>query len=474
MGIFRERIKLVVIISNQMANIKFNIKKSTKSAKTAKADEVVKKRKLSNSKDKPMNLNIRFYHSSNIDCNAPSEILIDPKLWSNTMQNLKPSVDKEIKEFYSKQIDNLKREIFRQFNVDFKKGVLINSNWLSKVVSNYYQRPTDENDYKIFFVPYIEKFANESENRINLKTGKKISPKTIQKYRTTIKQIKEFEESENIKLKLIDINLDFHKRITSYLKLEKNYSNTLIEKIIGQIKGFIREAKEEGFKVNNDVESKKFTFKRDEPIDTYLNEKEIDLIFNLDLSDNESLDNVRDLFIIGLWTGLRISDLKRINQFHFSKNTITISETEKTGATVEIPIHPQVKKVLDKRQNNLPRIISEQKFNQYIKNVCEMAGITETILGNIKNPDTNRKEKGFYPKYKLITSHCARRSFATNHYSKIDDRTIMAITTHKSTTQFHKYIKTTQNEHIEKLAKYWEEQDELKNSNVKMKVSYNS
>ena len=154
-----------------------------------------------------------------------------------------------------------------------------------------------------------------------------------------------------------------------------------------------------------------------------------------------------------------------------SKNTIIISETEKTGATIEIPIHQQVKEILAKRNGQFPKIISSQKFNDYIKDVCQLAGITEMTLGNIKNSKTNRKEKGYYPKYKLISSHSARRSFATNHYGKLPDHTIMAITTHKSHSQFMKYIKTTQQEHIEQVAKYWEQQDDLKNAKNNLKIS---
>ncbi|MBW8522166.1 site-specific integrase [Chryseobacterium chendengshani] len=203
----------------------------------------------------------------------------------------------------------------------------------------------------------------------------------------------------------------------------------------------------------------------DETVDTYLNPSEIDLIYNLDLTNDNSLDNVRDLFIIGLWTGLRISDLKRINQFLFTKKTIVISETQKTGIKVEIPIHHQVRNTLTKRNNELPKNISTQKFNDYIKEVCRLAGITEITLGNIKNPKTNRKEKGHYPKYLLITSHTARRSFATNLYgTELSDKAIMSITGHKSHTQFLKYIKTTDKEHIEKVAKLWEQQEELKNA----------
>lgn len=423
------------------------------------------------SKNNPSNLNIRFYHGRNIDCNAPSNILIDPKLWSNKMQNLKPLVDKETKDDYQTKINTLKNNIVRSFNEDYANGKIINSKWLKSVINDFYNRPTGENDYRIFLIPFILRYIEEAEKRINPKTGKKISFRTIQKYKTTLKQIQDFENHQKAKFKITDINLSFHKAFTAYLKLELKYSNTMIEKIISQLKTFVKGAKEKGYDYSIEIESNKFTFRRDETIETYLNESEITTIFNLDFSDNERLDNTRDLFIIGLRTGLRISDLKRINQFLFSNNVIVISATEKTGATVKIPLHPQVKQILKKRNSKLPKIISEQKFNDYIKEICLKAGFTQKILGNKRNPETKRKEKGYYPKYKLISSHICRRSFATNLYGKIDDRTIMKVTSHKSVKQFHKYIRISDTEYLDRLAEYWEKENELSNSKPQLKVS---
>lgn len=413
-------------------------------------------------KSNPSNLNIRFYHGRNIDCNAKSNILLNPNDWSEKMQKFKPNVNIALKSELMPLIENLKKEILRMFTLDYTKGEDINSKWLTKVVNNYHKRPEGIEEYKIYFSSFIENFAKESETRVNFKSGKIISSRTIQKYKTVKKIIEEYENLKKIRLKITDVDLSFHKEFVSFLKIEKKYSNTVIEKNISTIKGFIKEAKEQKLDTNSEAESSKFTFRRDEPIDTYLNKDEINLIFNLNLSDDEKLDNARDLFIIGLWTGLRISDLSRIQDFLFNEDRIVVAETQKTGSTVKIPIHPQVKYVLSKRNNNVPRIISSQKFNEYIKEVCKKAGINEIILGNIKNPKTNRKEIGHYPKWKLISSHTCRRSFATNLYGERDDATIMAITGHKSHSQFMKYIKTTQEEHVEKLAKYWDSQNEIK------------
>jgi site-specific recombinase XerC len=378
------------------------------------------------------------------------------------MQNLKNQVDEETKEFYREIIKKIKDHITQSFVRDFPLGKEINSDWLKQIVKEYYNRPASDKDYTLLFLPFIDKFIEDSKNRINQSSGKKIADRTIQKYTSTRGQIEKYETKVKTKLLIKDIDLDFHRSFTTYLKLDKQYSNTMVEKIISQIKTFVRAAKEYGFSTSTDIDSRKFTFSRDETLDTYHPEGEIEKIFNLDLSNNDRLLDVRDNYIIGLRTGLRISDLKRIHEFHFTTNRILIASTEKTGSIVEIPIHPQIKSILERRNNVLPKIISEQKFNLYVKEVCRLAGITQTILGYKRNKESNRKEKGYFEKCDLVSSHTCRRSFATNLHGKIPDNTIMAITTHKSYAQFMKYLKTTKEEHVEALEKYWEDEENKK------------
>ena len=130
----------------------------------------------------------------------------------------------------------------------------------------------------------------------------------------------------------------------------------------------MNDAKLQGFKTSLDIDSPKFTYKSGETIDTYLNESEIQTLFDLDLTGNERLENTRDLFIAGLRTGLRISDLKRINTFEISDNKIQIAELEKTDSYIEIPLHPQLKFILEKRNGDFPEL-SEQRFNENVKDL---------------------------------------------------------------------------------------------------------
>lgn len=415
-------------------------------------------------KKDPVNLNIRFFHNK-INCYAKSNIFINSINWSNKTYKVK-GLSIEEKRIFDDRISSMTKYIIGAFDQDFSAGKIIDTKWLVKVVSDFYCKPDGENDYRYYFVPFVSKYIEDSKLRVNPNSGKNISTRTIQNYNTTLKRLEEFEAKQDNKIKTKNINLDFHKEFTSFLVNDKKYtSGTLIEKYISQIKGFAKEAKIQGYETSLDIESHKFTFKRDETLDTYLNENEINKVFNLDLSNNERYDDVRDLFIVGVWTGLRISDLKRINEFEISNEKIKIVATEKNDKSVEIPIHPQLKSILEKRNLVMPEL-SEQKFNLYIKEICKAAGIIESTLGRIKDPKINRKVKGYYPKYKLISSHTCRRSFVTNHYGKIDDVTLMSISTHKSVSQFLKYVKTTGEEQADKLGEFWKEKERLKNLEV--------
>jgi integrase len=89
--------------------------------------------------------------------------------------------------------------------------------------------------------------------------------------------------------------------------------------------------------------------------------------------------------------------------------------------------------------------LSEPHFNKYIKEVCKLANITETVKGSKYNKESKRKELSFYPKNELICSHDLRRSFATNYFGKIPTPILMEITGHKKESTFQIYIGVTQN-----------------------------
>ncbi|PTT74108.1 tyrosine-type recombinase/integrase, partial [Chryseobacterium sp. HMWF001] len=193
------------------------------------------------------------------------------------------------------------------------------------------------------------------------------------------------------------------------------------------------------------------------------------------------LDNARDLLIIGLNTGLRVSDFMRLDLSHIKDDTIRI-KAQKTGKFAEIPINNQIAHTLEKRGGNLPKAISEQKFNEYIKEIGEAVGFTQKVRGakmeciNKKEAETAgiekvfRKVSGTFPKYELMTSHICRRSFATNLYGEIPTPVIMSITGHATETQFLTYIKKTNAENAEVLRNFYKRSAEKKGLETTLKV----
>jgi integrase len=132
----------------------------------------------------------------------------------------------------------------------------------------------------------------------------------------------------------------------------------------------------------------------------------------------------------------------------------------KTKTFVNIPIHWQVKSILEKRNGRLPEKISEQKFNDNIKILARIVGIDDLMVGGVVKVDKKTKVKrkviGTYKKWELITSHVGRRSFCTNLFGKVDDSVIMSVAGWKSKDQMYAYNKQTNMESAKILKDYWD------------------
>jgi integrase len=248
-----------------------------------------------------------------------------------------------------------------------------------------------------------------------------------------------------------DITIDFYDKYVSFFN-SMNYSPNTVGRHVKNLKVIIRAAKEEGLTENQDIERKKFKVLTVEVKPIYLTQKEIETLYNLNLSDNKPLDIARDIFLIGCYTGQRFSDYSRINSQHIKEikgGKIIDLIQKKTGEQVLIPIRPELETILKKYNYNPPRTF-DQKLNERIKTVCEKAEINEQIeveeiKGGLKV--TQRKAK-----HELIKTHTARRTGATLMFlAGIPTISIMKITGHKTEREFLKYIRVTKEETAQTL-----------------------
>lgn len=404
------------------------------------------------------NILLRFKNGRKCDLTASTDLKVNPKNWSKAKQKVKLTADDSTKDFVNGKLLELKKYIFDQFNEDNSVGEIIDSQWVKKVIADFFKRPTDINAIdKFYFTPYVEIFIKNAPNRILKSKNRAVSKGTITKYKTTLKKLQEYEERFKTKIKFTDLDLIFYEKYVNFLSKEQRINLGTIGNYIGTIKTIARDAKLKDLPVHKHIEHPNFFVPKVTSDDIYLKEEEIDIIFNYDFKGVERLENARDLFIIGLRTGLRVSDFLKLKLDNIVDGYIEI-ESKKTDYFTTIPLHPQVMSILNKRGGQFPRMISDQKFNLHIKELCKVVGFTELTEGSKMNNKTKRKEKGIYPKYKLVTSHICRRSFASNLYGKLDNLTIMAITGHKTETQFLKYIKITDTEKAEKLKDFWDKQ----------------
>ena len=125
------------------------------------------------------------------------------------------------------------------------------------------------------------------------------------------------------------------------------------------------------------------------------------------------------------------------------------------GASVAIPLLPTVRKIIKKYEDSekgmLPHAITNQKLNEYIKVVAKKAKLNQGI--NISIPVAGKRKTINQPLHSLITTHSARRSFATNMYRhfNLPPITIMKVTGHKSESVFLKYIRMTPEENAQSI-----------------------
>lgn len=275
------------------------------------------------------------------------------------------------------------------------------------------------------------------------------SHSTFKSYRTLYNHLVIYTKLNKTIINFENIDLSFFSYFTQFLIIDRGLSQNTVAKHIKTLKIFLNAATDEGFNTNMIYKSKKFRAPFEEVKKIYLNELEIDKIYNLDLSDNPKLDRVRDLFIIGCSTGLRFNDFNELKPANIEGGLIRL-KTQKTGEVVAIPLGSRVKAIFQKYGNNFPSPISNQKMNNYIKDVGALAGINELII--------IRKSKGgqlcdqTFKKYELISSHCARRSFATNGIiAGLSPLELMKFTGHKTDKVFQNYVRFSQEENATKL-----------------------
>jgi integrase len=376
------------------------------------------------------------------------------KYW--TKQNAKPiKLKAPDSEYINANLETLKSHV-QSIETNAKAlGIALSPDYFRKELINLVKKKPEAEEVKVTFMQFFDMYIQNCKTAINESTGNRLSKASAVKYTNMRNMLKDFFAFRGETADFADLDKQLYSELVNYMIEEKDYSINTYGRAIKFIKTVLHSATEQGYNTKMDY---KLVFRgTSEPSDsTYLTEVELENLFKLNLSDNFRLERVRDLFLIGCWTGLRFSDFTSIKKEDINGDRIRV-KTQKTRHKVIIPIHPTVRAIIEKYNFELPPAISNQKFNEYLREVA--------IKAEINEPFTKHITKGgkpisiTHPKHDFITSHVARRSFATNAYKrKIEPLLIMAITGHKTETEFLKYLKITDEEKADlfELSIKWE------------------
>lgn len=308
----------------------------------------------------------------------------------------------------------------------------------------------------VFLTDFIDDFLKGIDGAINKNTGRAYSDSMKVQYDSINKILKEFERGLNGRIEVRDFNAAMNERFVMWCKDVMRYSVNSVGEFVMLVKVLLKKAKERGIGIADDLGD--FIVMKESSVSVALNEGEIDRLVAWDFSGDRRLENARDLMILGLWTGLRVSDVMNLPNIDPESKFIEVEpvKTRNTsGAKVVIPLHYHIRDMIRKR--GMPKPISDCVFNKCIKEICRAVGFNDRVEGSLMNPQTRRKESGLFEKWQLISSHTCRRSFATNLYlMNFPTLSIMKITGHTTEASFLKYIKVTPKEHAEKLLAHWE------------------
>ncbi|MBS2100842.1 integrase catalytic domain-containing protein [Carboxylicivirga linearis] len=264
---------------------------------------------------------------------------------------------------------------------------------------------------------------------------------TYTKFKSLGKHLVKFDKN----LHLDRLHSDKLMDIVEYLLLKAKMKNRTIKKQLGYLKWFLNWAVEMGYTSNIAYKSFNPKLKTADNQVVYLTKEELDKLRNYKIPASKSyLDRVRDVFLFCCYTSLRYSDAKQLKTYDIVNGKISVI-TVKTVDNLGIKLNDKAKSIIDKyktapfKDHKALPVISNQKMNDYLKDLCEFAGIdTPTKIVEFIG---NKRIENTYPKYSLVGTHTGRRTFICNALlNGMPAHAVMKITGHSDYKAMQPYI----------------------------------
>lgn len=367
------------------------------------------------------------------------------KHWKIKDQRIKPSLKNEEYNYhieFNKVIDEEEAGVKKLFRYIFLNNIVPSKEFILEKLKNGLET-----------VNLTHEFFNSFQEYIETSRSTKV-PRTIKSYVTTFNFLKDLENFTGSKLAFESIDNTFLEKLQDYTFLERQNKNSYFAFIVKVLKTFMNWSLDKEY--HDNLKFKKFKAREDETEVIYLTMDELMTLFNHEFN-SDRLNHVRDIYVFNSVTGLRISDCKALRTSNIKNDHLVITIQKTRANSTKIPLNKFSKEILERYKDTIHEplpVISDQKFNKYIKECCKIVGIDSLIT---KTRYVGQKRIDItVPKHELITSHTARKTFITNSLVLgMKEMVVRNITGHKKEESFRRYVKIAEDFKKQEMDNTW-------------------
>ena len=360
-----------------------------------------------------------------------SGVSVKSNQWDLKKERIKAPRKTEEYNFYiehNKKIDYYEIKIKELFRYILLNEIPVSKDYINAQIKSDFKRIVIKCEFFSCYEEFIE--VHSSTRALN----------TLKSYRTALNFVKDFQESKGFQVRFDSLGINFFEEFRNYAFEDREVLNNYFAKLIATLKTFMRWASDKGY--HESIDYLKFKASEQEIEVVYLTMDELMKLYNHEFKSHK-LEKVRDVYCFGAFTGLRYSDLKNLKASNIFENHISMTIKKTQTVSHKVPLNNFSKSILEKYIDTIfepiPQI-SDVKFNKYIKECCAKAQINDPVT--ITRYIGQKRMDKTVPKYELVTSHTARKTFVTNSLVLgMKEMVVRNITGHKKETSFKRYVK---------------------------------
>ena len=287
---------------------------------------------------------------------------IEPDLWNRKNQRAIETIrniDHNRLNSKLNEIENTIKKLFHQFIKDYER--IPEPKELKDIfIKEYFEGlPQFTTKKKISLLETFDEYIEikKLEN----------TPAVSKRYLQAKNDLIQFGKKYKQQIQFENINMEFRNKYVSCLQNDLGLADSTTYRRVKYVKTILTYALNSNYIDKLNINLDLFNTKDRTGNKIALSENEVHELETIDLSGAKRLDEVRDRFLLGCYTGLRYSDFSRLNKNHIIDDKYIQIEQQKVKTPVTIPFTDKMRRVFLKYDFELPEPISEQKFNQYLK-----------------------------------------------------------------------------------------------------------